>query len=102
MKLERNPDKITLSVYEPLRSGTNGHTSASVTHAAIITRATPQPLVEFQSHRDPPQALADIRIPVVAFTGYNHGDLTDNLILTEKDFVGIGTLNWTTQNGYSE
>lgn len=53
VNLERNPDKITLSVYEPLRSGTNGHTSASVTHTAIITRATPHPLVEFQSHRNP-------------------------------------------------
>lgn len=71
VKLERNPNKITLSVYEPLRSGTNGHTSASVTHTAIITRATPHPLVEFQNHGDPPQALADIRLPEVAFTGYN-------------------------------
>ena len=100
VNLEQNPDKITLSVYEPLRSGTNGHTSASVTHT--VTRATPHSLIEFQSHGDPPQALADIRLPEVAFTGYNQGDLDDNLILTEEDFVRIGTHRCPTHNGYSE
>ncbi|KAJ6070451.1 hypothetical protein N7467_011770 [Penicillium canescens] len=76
VKLSKNPDTITLSVWRPQNHLNPGqqlrrrHVSATITDRATITRGRPDPVVRFESHISPTSTPTEIRLPVAAFTGY--------------------------------
>ncbi|KAJ6144677.1 hypothetical protein N7470_008572 [Penicillium chermesinum] len=71
-------DKIVLSVWRPQARPDNGHgpwlrrrhRSATITHTATIVRNSPNPTVICESNTSSSSTRNEIRLPVVAFTGY--------------------------------
>ncbi|KAJ5626608.1 hypothetical protein N7528_004035 [Penicillium herquei] len=104
-----NPDIIKLSVWSPKhpfnpnRQLRRSHTSASITELATINRGNPDPVVQFKSFTAPKNIPTEIRLPVVAFTGYQFPSgsdvkFGDTITLTEEDLKEFGRLYWIQRN----
>ncbi|KAJ6018815.1 hypothetical protein N7499_010004 [Penicillium canescens] len=114
VKLTKDPDMITLSVWRPQRpqnhiySGPQlrrRHVFAAITDRATITRGRPDPVVRFESLTSPTFTPTEIRLPVAAFTGYQlppgvYVNFGDSIVLTGEDLIGFGKLHWILANGY--